>query len=178
MDEKDETLKTLEATLETYRRNVKMVPRAELEGKYRNAFSKLKDRLASDVKNFMGACLPDGLVVKNADLQTVLGEYDKMYARMRMKERIGRATFVNSDIEEIKSIACELSEALQRLYNEYAQKYLCLYAPAPCFRAAEPQRPALYNPLNNKILNGASWETPKPEAAVIIELVGGVSNEC
>lgn len=117
MKKPDEALKQAELTLEKYRKNKTQIPPEDLAGKYRVAFQKLKDELASDLKEYVKAYCFIGIKVNDAS-DPIVVRIQRSFDDNQIGKRIGHAAFINFDIEEVKEIAREQYRENLRIYKE------------------------------------------------------------
>lgn len=153
-----EALQTLRLTLEKYKKNLTLVPKSDLEGRYKAPFEKLKEQIKSELQEYLRQSVFYDIQIAADDAEAEAQKINEMYKDMNLAKRIGTAAYKNCDIDEIIGIACELREAVLRLYGKYLDKHTCLYAQAACFDAEAPQTPLIYNDVLNKF-----WDTQRCE---------------
>ncbi len=118
MKKPDEALKQAELTLEKYRKNKTQIPPEDLAGKYRVAFQKLKDELASDLKKYVKAYCFIGINKVGDASDPIVARIQKSFDDNQIGKRIGHAAFINFDIEEVKEIARQQYRENLRIYKE------------------------------------------------------------
>lgn len=164
MEKSAEALKTLSLTLEKYRKNKTLIPKADLEGKYKVPFGKLTDQLESDLQEFFRLHCLAGKKVLESDKSVLLSEIETIFREDHIGARIGKAAFEHFSIEEIKSIADELRSRIEAAYMEYVSKHTCLYITTDCVAAEGAERPGIYNQVLGQFYNltTGQWDNPAP----------------
>lgn len=174
MQNSTELLKRAEGTLEKYRKNKTLVSPADLAGKYKIPFQKLKEQLASELSDYLKVYSLEKLsLASDGYFEEFASAVNQIFINTDMGKRIGKAAFQEFDIEQIKKLAEELRI---RVYKEawvpYFQKHICLYASADCFFGENPHIPRFYNSLVDKFFDGATgkWITDEtaPKEAILI----------
>lgn len=179
MEKSEESLKKVCLTLEKYRKNKTLVPPEDLAGKYRVPFQNLKAQLADEISKYLIAyCLEELQFIPDTNgwLEEFASAVNRIFKDSGMGRKVGRAAFLDFDIEKIKQIAEELRI---RIYSEawepYFQKHICLYATEECFSENNPQIPRIYNSLVDKFWNDntGEWnsgiESGKPAVLIYIQ---------
>lgn len=162
----DEALQALSRTIEKYRKNRTMVPKTDLLGKYIVPYTKLRDQLREDIKVYLASTVwPDIYVFEN-DFDNFVKSFEKIIKDLDAEHRLSEAAYERYDITEIQSIACELREAILRLYKAYVDKYTCLYAKDECWDVEKPCDPLIYNDIRNQFWDKRmGWRDPLPGEA-------------
>lgn len=163
MENLDEALKTLGLTLEKYRKNKTMVSPADLEGKYKIPFQKLKQQLKSELEAYLKAFCLEDIVIRADDGEEIIKAINKAFKDNGIERRVGRAAFKNFDLTEVVEIAKEHKERLWQIYAPYFHKHDCLYVAGCCFQEDNPQTPLIYNDLVDKFYNEDTEEWIKKE---------------
>lgn len=165
MDNAAEIEKKLAITLEKYRKNKTLVPAADLAGKYKVPFEKLKAQLKEELETYLACYSLQGLMViqdKEGYLKEFKENVNRILSDPDIGKRAGKAAFKEFDIQQIKQIAEELRE---RIYNEawvpYFQKHTGLYVTTECFNLINPLSPRIYNYLVDKFWNEETGEWTK-----------------
>lgn len=175
MDNNLEALKALELTLSKYRKNKTMVPKSELETRYKTPFDNLKMQLKSDLQKYIAATVFDGIKVLPEYIDDLETKLDLLYDELHIATQLGTAAFIHMEINEIKDIACTLKMAIKRLYDDYVYKHICLCATAACFAQEAPEAPRIYNPIANKFWNGKTWVPNNLNEHAILICIGEVN---
>lgn len=165
MDKAEEIEKSLAITLEKYRKNKTLVPAADLAGKYKVPFEKLKAQLKEELETYLTWYSLQGLAIAK-DEEVSLKEFEEAVNRILsdpdIGKRAGKAAFKEFDIQQIKQIAEELRN---KIYNEawvpYFHKHTGLYVTAESFNLINPQSPRIYNYLVDKFWNEETGEWTK-----------------
>lgn len=164
-----EALDKLVATLEKYKKNSTLVSPEDLAGKYKVPYEKLRKELHDDLLFYLQTVAFEQIVVLAEDAQWFVAKFNHLYRSLRISERIYKAAYKNYDLEAVKVVACELREAVLRLYREYMVKHTCLYAKASCFDAEKPQQPLVYNDVLNKVYE-AGWRNLRPDENYVVKI--------
>ena len=137
LDKVAEIEKSLAETLEKYRKNKTLVPAADLAGRYKVPFEKLKAQLKDELQTYLTLYALHGLVGRKDDeghLKEFEDTVNRIFSESDIGKRAGRAAFNEFDLQQIKQIAEELRI---RIYNEawvpYFHKHTGLYVTAECF---------------------------------------------
>lgn len=164
MENNAEALKNLSLTLDRYKKNKTLVPKSELEGRYKVSFEKLKEQLRTDLQTYIADTVFFDIKADKKDADVLAQEINGIYDRMCIGSRIGKAAYTDFDIESIKRIARELREAVLRAYDNYLGKHTCIYAKAACLDAGTHEQPLIYNDIMDKFWNEQTkeWQTPEP----------------
>lgn len=171
MENIDEALKTLGLTLEKYRKNKTMVSPADLEGKYKVSFQKLKQQLKAELEAYLKAFCLEDIVIRADDGEEIIKAINKAFKDNEIGRRVGRAAFKNFDLIEVVEIAKEHKDRLWQIYAPYFHKHDCLYVARGCFQEDNPQTPLIYNDLVDKFYNEdkQEWiEMEKPPGDAIL----------
>lgn len=150
MQNEQEILENLQATLEKYRANKTKVSPEDLAGKYAAAFGKLKAKLKAETEAYLKAAIFSGFVVLKDDYEELSRAMEQSLKDNQIGKRAGTAVFKNFSIEELKQIAVEQRERNMPLYEEYFNRHFYLYITAPCLDPYNPQPPLICNFLTNK----------------------------
>lgn len=162
MEKPREILEKTAITLEKYRKNKTLIPPADLAGKYKVPFEKLKNQLKTELEAYLKAQILEGLPVAKDDygwLEEFTQAMSRIISESEIGKRVGRAALKEFDLEQVKQLAEELSI---RVYNEawvpYFQRHTCLYMTEGCLAEENPQRPRIYNSLVDRF-----WDDKKEE---------------
>lgn len=181
MKNADEALKTAELTLEKYKKNKTLVPEADLKGKYKIPFQKLKHQLADELSEYLKAYCLSGLLVKEPK-DKLVEKINQSFIQNDIGKRVGCAAFKNFDIEEIKSVAEEWKNTVHGIWMEYFNEHICLYTYGQCYAEDNPSTPLIYNDLVDKFWDedtGRWIDREKPPGdAILIFISGGKGNVC
>lgn len=154
MEKAEEIEKNLAITLEKYRKNKTLVPAADLAGKYKGPFEKLKAQLKEELETYLTFYALQGLIGRRDD-EGYFAEFEetvnRIFKESDIGKRAGQAAFNEYDLDKVKQLAGELKT---RIYDEawvpYFNKHICLYMTPECFNAENPQTPKIYNRLVDK----------------------------
>ena len=169
MEKAAQILEKLEVTLDKYKKNKTLVSPADLAGKYKQPFEKLKAQLKEELEILFMACVIEPLPVvsdSNGWLKEYTATVNKILSEGNAGKLIGHAAFQEYDLEKVKLIL----EKLQiQVYNEawlpYFQKHICLYLTEGCLAEDNPQTPRIYNSLVDKFWDEGTGEWIKDNAA-------------
>lgn len=173
MTSKEEMRKTLENTLSKYKNNKEKVPAADLAGKYRQAFDKLKTQLKDATNDYLIQITVADFQILERDGDEVIKQFQRVIDDFEAGKKAGRAIFKNYSIQELERIGAELKAKLNEAWIPYFHKHTCLYITEPCF-ADPPQTPAIYNDLVDKFFNLETneWEQrEKPEGQAVLMFI-------
>lgn len=171
-----EALKTAELTLKKYKKNKTLVPEADLRGKYKIPFQKLKHQLADELIEYLKAyCLSDLLIREPKD--KLVERINQSFIQDNIGKRVGRAAFKDFDIEEVKRVAEEWKSTVYWIWTEYFNEHTCVYTYGQCYAEDDPGTPLIYNDLVDKFWDEDTkrWivrEKP-PGDAILIFISGG-----
>lgn len=171
MENAREALKTLGFTLDKYRLNKTKVPKAELEGRYKVPFQKLKERLKGEAEAYLKAYALSGIKVSREDGGWFLDAANKGFVEGKVGERAGRALFTDFSLQGFQAVADGWRQQIQELYAEYLSRHGCLYVAEGCFGLDNPQTPLIYNDIVDKFYDDAAdrWiNREKPPGAAIL----------
>lgn len=171
MEKAQEALKTLESTLEKYRLNKTKVSPADLEGKYKVSFQKLKQKLKGEVEAYLKEYCLSGFRILGSDSGELVAAINRSFQDGQIGKRAGRAVFRNFSIDEVQEIAREQRQKVQELYAGYFNQHICLYADEPCWDEKAPRNPFIYNDLVDKFWDEDAGEwisREKPPGAAIL----------
>lgn len=180
MQTAEEALKTLEVTLEKYRKNKTMVSPEDLKGKYKTSFQKLKEQLKSEAEDFIRAYCFHGMTVRKDDSDSFVAGCQEVWSKAGFPKESGRAIFKDFDLGKLKSIAEAYRDMVQKNYVEYFNRHICLYAYGQCFAEENPDNPLIYNDLVDKFWEeetGTWIDKEKPPGDAILIFVGGKKDE-
>lgn len=158
MEKAQEALKTLESTLEKYRLNKTRVSPADLEGRYKVSFQKLKEKLKAETESYLSAYCLSGFRILQSDSGELIAAIDRSFKESRIGKRAGRAVFKDFSLQELQEIAREQRQRVQELYAEYFNRHTCLYADGPCWDESNPRNPLIYNDLVDKFWDDGAGE--------------------
>lgn len=172
MEEARKALEILEPTLRRYRENKTKVPKADLDGKYRDAFQKLKGRLKEETEDYLRAVLLSGFQVLKSDGDGLVDAIERSIAENQIPRRAGRAVFRNFSLQELQEIAWEQRQRIQELYDAYFRRHICLYVTESSLAPDSPQPPLIYNDIVDKFWDDGAgeWtsrEKPSGDAVLI-----------
>lgn len=177
MKTEKELRETLENTLSKYKTNKEKVPLEDLKGKYKTAFSKLRERLKEDTLNYLIQVSAGGLEVLKSDSDRLSEEFQKCFKECDAGRKAGVAIFNHYSIRELEQVGAELRERWYPIWEKYFFMHTCLYITDPDFqkikeprfedyRDLPPEKIELYNDLMEMFWNREKkcWEErPKPE---------------
>lgn len=171
MTSKEEMRKTLENTLSKYKNNKEKVPAADLAGKYKAAFDKLKTQLKDATNDYLIQITIADFKILERDGDEVIKQFQRVIDDFEAGKKAGRAIFKNYSIQELERIGAELKAKLNEAWIPYFHKHTCLYITEPCLQDP-PETPAIYNDLIDQFydLEAERWETrekPKGEAILM-----------
>ena len=170
MEKAEEALKTAAVTLEKYRKNKTLVPDADLKGKYKVPFEKLKQQLKDELEIYLKEYILSGLVVKKP-ADELVEKINQIIIQDCIGKRVGRAAFRDFDIHAVKQIAEECRKKVYEVWTEYFNQHVCLYVYGQCFNEENPDNPLIYNDLVDKFWNEDAGEwtyREKPPGAAIL----------
>lgn len=179
MERAAELLKRAQGTLEKYRKNKTLVSPADLAGKYKVPFQKLKAQLAGELSDYLKAYSLERLqITEDEYFQEFADTVNRIFKDAEIGKRVGRAAFKEYDIEQVEQMAEELRiRIFKEAYTPYFQRHICLYASADCFFGENPHIPRFYNTLVDKFFDGATGKWISDEAAqktaILICIQGG-----
>lgn len=171
MERAQEILKALESTMKKYHVNKTKVPAADLEGKYRISFQKLKGRLKAEAEAYLEAYCLSGFLALKSDSGELVAAIERSIRENQIPKRAGRAVFKDFSLQELQEIAREQRERNQGLYRTYFNRHICLYAAGPSWDQDDPQTPLIYNDIVDKFYDEAAggWiSREKPTWAAIL----------
>lgn len=150
MEKVREALKILESTLNKYYLNKTKISPEDLEGKYRNAFQKLKEKLKAETESYLSIYCFSGFKIRYDDSEELAAAIDRSIKKNQIAKRAGRAVFQNFNLDELQEIAKEQRQRVAALYAEYFNYHTYLYASKDYWEANDPQNPLIYNDLVDK----------------------------
>lgn len=167
MEQSSELLKRATATLERYKKNKTLVSPADLAGKYRVSFQKLKAQLASELSDYLKAYSLERLqLADDGYFEEFANAVNRIFKDTDMGCRVGKAAFKECDMEQIKQLAEELRISVYReAWVPYFQKHICLYGSADCFFGKNPHIPRYYNHLVDKFFDETTGRWITDEAS-------------
>lgn len=172
MEKAREALKILESTLNKYHLNKTKISPEDLEGKYRNAFWRLKEKLRAETESYLSTYCFSGFKVRYDDSDKLVAAIDRSIKENQIAKRAGRAVFQNFNLEELQEIAKEQRKRVEALYAEYFNRHTYLYVSKDCWESDNPQNPLIYNDLVDKFWDEGTetWidEKKLPEGTVLI----------
>lgn len=160
MEKAAEILEKVAISLDKYKKNKTLVSPADLAGKYKLPFQKLKQQLKEELEAYLTAhSLEDLKVRQDKNLDEFSQAVDKVYKDSGISIKVGKAAFRDFDLERVKQLAEQLrAKVYEEAWKPYMQKYICLYATAECFSPENPQTPRIYNSLVDKFYHEESGE--------------------
>ena len=171
----EKALEKAAETLEKYRKNKTLVSPAELAGRYKKPFEKLKQQLKGELGEYLRLFVLDGLQIRcDSEGQQVVAEINQAFIEAQIGRRVGQAAFREFDLDEIKRIAEEHRQTVMRVYKAYFDRHTCLYAAGPSWDPDNPQPPLIYNDIVDKFYDEAAsgWiSREKPPGAAILIFV-------
>lgn len=167
MEQSETILQRVTDTLEKYRKNKTLVSPADLEGKYRVPFQKLKKQLADELSEYLKAYSLERLQLTGSDhFEEFAESVNQIFRNTDMGKRVGKAAFKEFDIAQVTQIAEELRiKVFKEAYVPYFQKHICLYAAPECFSENNPHIPRIYNSLVDKFWDEQNRKWISDEAA-------------
>lgn len=169
MEKSAENLEKAAVTLERYKKNKTRISPADLAGKYKASFEKLKQQLKEELETYLKTYSLEQLVFAKEDegyFEEFAESVNRIFSDSGMGKRVGRAAFKEFDLEQVKRLAEELRV---RVYEEawvpYFQKYVCLYTTVECFTGE--LSPRIYNSLVDKFWSEEKGEWIRDEAAKV-----------
>jgi hypothetical protein len=179
MQKTAEALKTLEITLEKYKKNKTLVSPEDLKGKYRAPFRKLKLQLSEALIAFIKEFSFGDLVIRRDDKEkfdALIRKVEEIYKGGKYNARFQRAAFQEYDLQKIIRIAEELRiRIFQEAWIPYFQEYICLFVTKDCV-GDHPRTPRIYNSLVDKFFDqekGEWIENEKSEKPALLIFLGG-----
>lgn len=177
MKTEKELRETLENTLSKYKTNKEKVSLEDLKGKYKTAFSKLRERLKEDTLNYLIWVSAGDLAVLKSDSDRLSKEFQKCFEECDAGRKAGVAIFNHYSIQELEQVGAELRERWYPIWEKYFFMHTCLYVTdpdfqkikKPCFEDLQdrlPESVELYNDLVKMFWNREKkcWEErPKPK---------------
>lgn len=157
-----EALKILEETLSKYKKNRTLVPEADLKGKYKIPFERLKDQLKADLEKFLADTLKD-IVVFSDDSGDFIREVQTLYDR-EVARQISEAAYLHCSIAEVEGIAVAFRRSVIELYRRYWLDHIGLLAEPECFSAVHPHKPLWFDRIYGRILKENGWVSIRTEA--------------
>lgn len=178
MEKAQEALQILSSTLEKYRLNKTKVSQADLEGRYKVSFQKLKEKLKAEAEAYLNTYCFSGFRILQSDSSDLIAAINEDIREKQVAKRAGWAVFKNFSLQELQEIAKEQRQRVQKLYAEYFKRHICLYADGPCWYEKDPRNPAIYNDLVNQFWDDrtgewVSREKPPGDAVLIVIRSGG-----
>ena len=184
MEQYEEKLKKVAATLEKYKKNKTLVPPEDLAGKYKVPFGNLKKQLAKELSEFLKVYSLEGLAIRNDDSEAhkeFTDSVERIFERTDIGRQVGKAAFEKFDLEKVVRLAGELkNRVITEAWGPYFQKFICLYAIPECFDPKNPQTPRIYNSLVDKFWDEDTKEWISDEAVkqpAILVYLEGESND-
>lgn len=127
------------------------MPPEELAGKYKKSFEKLKQKLREDLAEYLRIFILDGLQIRDdSEGQQVITDINNAFKEAQIGCQIGKAAFRDFDLEEIKRIAQEHRQKVEKIYKAYFDRHTCLYAAGYSCNPDNPQPPLIYNDIVDK----------------------------
>lgn len=158
MEKAQEILKTLESTMKKYHANKTKVSAADLAGKYKVSFRKLKHQLKTEAEAYLEAYCLSGFPILAGDSGELVAAIEQSIRENKTSKRAGRAVFTNFSLQELQLIAMEQRQRIQELYTAYFNRHICLYAAGPSWNPDNPQPPLIYNDLADKFWDDGAGE--------------------
>lgn len=160
----DEMFRSLQVLLAKYRKNIDNVSAEDLEGKYRNAFLKLKHQIVDEANAWLVAYVFSDITVMSSDAEQLSAKVREYMSGFGIENRMNHALFVLSDAAALRGVADELREAVLGFYGEYLKKHTCLCAEAECFDPEKPRTPKIYNDILRKFFDErkGAWRDALP----------------
>ena len=176
MEKSAEILEKLAVTLEKYKKNKTMIPPADLAGKYKVPFQKLKDQLKQELTSYLAAYSLEQLTFAQDDkehLEEFLKDNDLAFRNCNMSRRVGHAAFKEMNLDQVKQLAEELRiKVYEEAWVPYFQKHICLYITEGCLATeSNPQTPRIYNSLVDKFWDEETKEWKRDDAAKVPALL-------
>ena len=141
---------TLENTLAKYKINREKVPLAELEGRYKKSYDKLKEELKQLTNDYLLEISVKGFKIGD-DADELIEQMQKRIHDSEIGKRAGT-----------------------ELYNPYFDRHCCLYIRPENLDPENPKTPWVYNDLIDKFwsFDRECWETrPKPEGGAALMFI-------
>lgn len=179
MEKSAEILEKAAVTLEKYRKNKTLVSPADLAGKYKVPFEKLKHQLRDELSDFLKAYSLEQLTLtqdKHGYFEKFVEDVNRIFITSDFGKRAGKAAFKDFDLEQIKHLAEELrTKIYTEAWTPYFHRHDCLYATAECFAEDNPQTPRIYNSLVDKFWNEGTgeWIEEKQTAPALLIYIQG-----
>ena len=171
MENSAETLEKAAVTLERYKKNKTRISPADLAGKYKVSFDKLKRQLKEELEAYLKMYCIEQLVFVKDDkgyFEEFAGTVNRIFSDSGMAKRVGKAAFKEFDLEKVKHLAEELRvKVYEEAWVPYFEKHICLFASAECWGEDNPQTPRIYNSLVDKFWSEENGEWIKDEAAKV-----------
>ena len=164
---------TLENTLAKYKINREKVPLAELEGRYKKSYDKLKEELKQLTNDYLLEISVKGFKIGD-DADELIEQMQKRIHDSEIGKRAGTAIFKNYSLSELEAIGAEVKQMLTELYNPYFDRHCCLYIRPENLDPENPKTPWVYNDLIDKFwsFDRECWETrPKPEGGAALMFI-------
>lgn len=158
MEKIAEALSALSLTLAKYDKNKTLVPKSELEGKYKKAYEKLKNQLEDDIRRYMTAVVFDGIKLATSDYGMFINKFNSLYEQKGYSRRIGTAAFKDLNLQAIQNIVSELRSDVCGLFNQYMDKHICLCITDANMAPESTEKPIIFNDITN-----AYWNYDKKE---------------
>lgn len=156
MEKAQEIMKTLESTMKKYHANKTKVSEADLAGKYKVSFQKLKCQLKAEASAYLAAyCLSDFPILKS-DSGKLAAAVERSIRENQVPKRAGRAVFRNFSLQELQEIAMEQRQRIQELYAAYFKQHICLYITESSLNPDDPHPPLIYNDLTGEFWSDES----------------------
>lgn len=112
----EEAFARVTVTFEKYRKNRMYVPLSELKGKYRDAYEKLKHRLADELGEYMREyCLSGYMVTENDPAVTAVRNLVRESGIGRL---VGAAVFIRMDLNEAVRLAESFRMEVGKIFAE------------------------------------------------------------
>lgn len=122
MDKSMEALKTLNLTLEKYKKNKTQVSEEDLMGRYRIPFERLKNSLWDILSEYVVQVVFKEIKIIPADKEMFIRKFTKLYREYGYPERFTAAAYERYNLQEIQSIASELKQNVLDLSKQYWQE--------------------------------------------------------
>lgn len=150
----EKAAKILENTvvlLDKYKKNKTFVSSADLAGRYKEPFQKLKRQLADSLSEYLRTYSTEQLIIAKDDgghFEEFVAAVNRIFSECDMGKRVGKAAFKEFDLEKVKQLAEELrSKVYEEAWVPYFHKHTGLYLTEECLAEHNPQPPRIYNSL-------------------------------
>lgn len=163
--------KTLENTVDKYRRNREGIPKKDQETKYKAAFDSLIERMLQEAEQLLNMITVGGFQVLKSDGEPLIEAIKESFKINKIGSRIGRALFEHYSMDEFYKVAMEQRKRNEELYQVYVTHHVCLYASPECFEEDSETAPLIYNDATEEFYDTETktWKKlDKPEGGAII----------